>query len=248
MWSIVVPPDGPNEVDWWSFGMILQHFSLGREPFEYISGKCPPTLLKTSDLKGADPLLVSILNATIGLGYISLKMPEARLAMESPLPEAHPILSNDFWLTGTEANRTQALREYWAGICQSHAADPQAQCAQLFKEKSAVKPNGWTCVDTAVAKCCCRRSACLRKNGRIFGRGVDELPVLEFRRGKTTVCCARQAECGGEFPHLNITFGGGASCYESSTKQEQEEKAKLAKKTILSLGASPAGESTPAQQ
>lgn len=49
--------------------------------------------------------------------------------MESPLPEVHPVVSNDFWLAGmklTTATRTKALREDWSGVCNSHAIDLEA--------------------------------------------------------------------------------------------------------------------------
>jgi len=215
-WTAAMGRPYSYEVDWWSFGVLLCELALLKEPWQRAAWlpEGRPRYLNTSALEGADPSLVSLLNATIGLGYLSLKEPARRRAMESPLPEVHPILSHDFWLTGVEftpATRTQALRDFWAEVCRSHAADPELQCAMLFRKKPAeTRP---ACREAVVAKCCCRMSACSRNvTGAISELGVDEMLAVEGSSAKSAVCCARLLECGGERPHENTTVGGDAAC------------------------------------
>jgi len=202
-WAATVGRPHSYEVDWWSFGVLLYNLTFGRYPLEPLHDgyEGPPRYFDTSALQGEDPSLASILNATIGAGYLSLGKPEARVAMESPFPEAHPILGSDFWLRGvnfTPATRAEALRDYWSGICRSHAADPATQCSQLFKEKATDKLWG-SCDRTIAAKCCCRQSNCRRDGaGNISEGGVDSLSAVQRR--ESPMCCARSFECGVDFP------------------------------------------------
>jgi len=199
--------------------VLVHKIALGTFPFgEDGFGKKgfrvadPPRVLKTS---GLDQALASILDATIGAGSESLNSTEARVALESPLPEVHPILSKDFWLMGVKfapEARAQALRDYWSGICSSHAAAPDLQCKLMFKEKPAERLKR-SCSNVAAAVCCCRKSACRRNAaGEVSDIGVDQLPAVEGRNAGGAVCCARQLECGGEHPFPNATMGGGAMC------------------------------------
>lgn len=143
--------------------------------------------------------------------------------MESPLPEVHPVLSNDFWLAGVEftpATRTRALREHWSRVCTSHATDPEVQCALLFKEKPAEK-RAELCDSTVVAKCCCRKSECARSiTGDIVDRGADHQKVVEGGNATTKLCCAHMLECGGEYPHASATLGRNASCLNARVWHE----------------------------
>jgi len=216
-WSTKAGKPYSYEVDWWSFGVILHVCALWELPFEksVFRFKRPPNFLNVTALDGKDQALVNLLKSTISVGYLSLRTQEARVAMESPTPEAHPILNSDFWLAGagvTPETRTNALRDYWSGVCKTHAADPEVHCAHLFKEKPTEHFKR-LCNEVATASCCCRRSACTRNaTGHLSDLGVDRLPAVEGSSGNAPVCCARQLKCGGTFPYLSTSIGGNASC------------------------------------
>lgn len=253
-WASAMGKPYSYEVGWWSFGVLLHNFSFGKTPWEDSGWVAeghggPPFYLRTSSLKGRDPSLVSLLDDTIGLGYLSMKTKERRLAMESPLPEVHPVLSHDFWLADvkfTQETRTSALREYWAGVCKLHAADPEVQCAMLFKEKPA--ENRPACQDAVVAKCCCRRSMCSRNEttGEISEHGVDEMLAVEGGKAETTVCCARVLECGASSVATQLATRKRNTSEQCAVGHAHQDGAQLQKqnrgqKTWRAIGSAGAG-------
>mmetsp|Transcript_31764 Transcript_31764/g.92800 ORF Transcript_31764/g.92800 Transcript_31764/m.92800 type:complete len:532 (-) Transcript_31764:62-1657(-) len=208
------------EVDWWSFGVLAYLLKYRLLPFGnrgFASKQRKQRVFRKSLYVGQDPDFAELLDSIIGEGWPYMNTATARLSMESPLPEMHPVLSHDYWINGTTwpgGTKAAALRAFWRGICEQHAVDPAEQCAGLFRPKpTAVLVKGCVGGDVEVAKCCCKMSRCSRDGrGKVKEIGVDALPAEEFTTAGRHACCARQLECGGAY---RVPAGElGASCYD----------------------------------
>jgi len=207
------------EVDWWAFGVVVHTMMYGSYPFGEGGVKDSEQKVWTdkSDLWREDPALARLLDLTIGASYLArLETPEGRQALESHLPEEHPVLSLDYWLgdnmPSDPAARTQALRDFWRGVCVNHTLHPSKQCAEMFYPKQTTKVYPEKCPQVDKVECCCKRAKCMDQDSHV---GIDmEHAVESTLASSEVVCCLRRRACGFGFPIRNGTLPG-AVCHES---------------------------------
>eukprot|EP00428_Durinskia_dybowskii_P031057 CAMPEP_0170237660 /NCGR_PEP_ID=MMETSP0116_2-20130129/18581_1 /TAXON_ID=400756 /ORGANISM="Durinskia baltica, Strain CSIRO CS-38" /LENGTH=496 /DNA_ID=CAMNT_0010488465 /DNA_START=68 /DNA_END=1555 /DNA_ORIENTATION=+ len=218
------------EADWWSWAVVVCMIRFNLDPFgEDVASYPAPFWDGDAELEAQEPVLAQLLHLTIGVDSATLEQPPVRVAMESPLPEDHPVLNHDYWLAGrtfsTKVERIEAIREFWLDVCASHAQAPERQCAGMFQPKPAAVARR-RCDNLDQVRCSCRHGACDRDiDGKFKEFGVDDNPAVETKMpGGKRVCCSRQQAWSERFPYGNVSFPG-ALCHEIFMQAGFKEKA-----------------------